>query len=195
MRRTAIILAGGQSRRMGQDKALLDVGGQPLIQRVIDRLGGHFSDILISGAGYEQFGLPVVPDAYEGAGSLGGICSAVAASPTDHAFVVACDMPFVNLELIRHLETFTDSHDVVIARLERGLETLHAFYSKGCVPAMRRSIEGGDLKIISFFDAVRVKVIEPDDWRRLDPEGLSFFNVNTPAEYDRALALLHERRP
>ena len=196
--RTAIVLAGGESRRMGRDKAFLEMHGRTLIEIVIERLVNCFSSVLISGgpsSRYEQLGCEVVPDEYEGAGALGGICSAVAASPSDSSFVVACDMPFVNPQVVQYLESFADEFDVVIPALARGPEPLHAFYSKACVPFMRAAIEAGDYKIINFFPKVRVKRVAESEWETLDPEGLSFLNINTPADFQRALDLLKGKKP
>jgi len=203
---TGLILAGGQSRRLGRDKALirLDPAGPTLIERVAVVLASLCQEVLLVGgdpARYAFLGLPHVPDVYPGAGSLGGIYAGLAAAHHDYALVVACDMPFLNPALLRYMAELPRDYDVLTPRWAReaggrgvlytprnelAAQTLHAIYGRGCLPPMRALLEAGERRIIAFFPQVRVRYVEPDEVARFDPAGRSFFNVNTPAQLRQA---------
>jgi molybdenum cofactor guanylyltransferase len=189
------VLAGGQSRRMGQDKALMDVEGRALIEYVLDAARSVSSDTLIIASDrpeYTQFGCRVVPDKFPQSGSLGGIYTAVMESAEPYCLVLACDMPFVNSDLLKFMASLERNYDLLVPSLaaERSdqgggetLETLHAIYSKSCISAMERQLNAGVFKIIGFFSEVRVRKLAEDDVRTYDPNLLSFFNTNTPEEF------------
>ncbi len=185
------ILAGGQSRRMGRDKAFLPVGGRPVVERVVERVAPLSDDLLLiatTHAPYAHLPARLVGDVYPGKGSLGGIYTALQAARHDYCLVVACDMPFLNVELLRYLISLVDlspNYDVVIPRVEEFPETLHAVYGKRCLDPIQRRLLAGQLKIIGFFDEVRVHYVERDDVGRFDPEFRSFMNMNTPADWER----------
>ncbi len=185
------ILAGGQSRRMGRDKAFLPVGGRPVVERVVERVAPLSDDLLLiatTHAPYAHLPARLVGDVYPGKGSLGGIYTALQAARHDYCLVVACDMPFLNVELLRYLISLVDlspDYDVVIPRVEEFPETLHAVYGKRCLDPIQRRLLAGQLKIIGFFDEVRVHYVERDDVGRFDPEFRSFMNMNTPADWER----------
>lgn len=192
------ILAGGLSRRMGQDKALLEFGGRTLLEQVIDRARAVADEMFLvatSRPEYDRFGLRLVPDRHPRAGPLGGIYTAVAASKHQFCLVLACDLPFVNPDLLAYMASVERDYDVLVPSLaaERSdqggketLETLHAIYSKACLPAMERQLNEGIFKIIAFYSEVRVRRIPEDVVRQFDPQLLSFFNTNTPAEFEWA---------
>lgn len=194
------VLAGGQSRRMGRDKALLPFEGQPLLSLVLDRVRDFADDLFIVASDrpeYERFGVPVVADQYPDSGSLGGIYTAIAHARNDYCLVVACDMPFLNPSLLGAMLKRERSYDVLVPALaaERSdqggretLETLHAIYSKRCLAPIERRLQAGRYKIIGFFDDVRVERISESELRQYDPALLSFFNANTPEEYAWAAA-------
>ncbi len=209
---SGVILAGGKSRRMGRDKALLDFAGQPLIARVLARVQTVCSEVIIVAnehAAYAHLGARLVSDVYPGKGSLGGIFSGVLAARAPYALVVACDLPFLNVALLRYLISLAPEADVVIPRAHAprgtarsatryeqldvkasGLQATHAIYSKRCLEPMRARLLANDLRIINFFDEVRVRVVEPDEVARYDPTGLTFLNVNTPEDWQTALLLM-----
>ena len=196
-----IVLAGGRSRRLGRDKALETIGGQVLIRRVIDRLSQVTDGVSVVVADQAQAeGLPldhrqqVVLDRYPGGGSLGGIFSGLEATSQEWGVVVACDMPFLNLDLIRRMLELREGADAVVPMLKGRLEPTHAVYSKVCWPFMEQLLRTNDLKISLFFDKVRVAYLPDADVVALDPEGLSFFNVNSPADLERALVLVEQGR-
>jgi molybdopterin-guanine dinucleotide biosynthesis protein A len=190
------VLAGGESRRMGQDKAFLPVGGRPVIDRVLEQVALLTDDLtLIANAPlrYLHLGLPMVGDVYPGKGALGGIYTAIHTARYAHCLVVACDMPFLNVDLLRYLVGLAPGFDVVIPRIQESAqespETMHAVYGKGCLEPIQRCLEVDRLKIIGFFDQVRVRTVEREDVARFDPEFRSFLNMNTPADWTRVQEL------
>jgi len=196
---TSIVLAGGKSLRFGRHKALEEIGGQSLIQRVIDRLAPLGTDIIVVVAHRDQVFLPdskakIVTDVYPAKGSLCGIYSGLKAAPSSHSLVVACDMPFLNLDLLRYLTELCHAFDAVIPRLEGLLEPLHAVYSKSCLGPMETLLHEDRLKIADFLPAVKVRYVDEAEVEKFDPQRLSFFNINSEADLERAKTLL-EREP
>ncbi len=194
---TGVVLAGGRSRRLGRDKAVELVGGEPLISRVIGRMSEVANEIVVVVSGDEgasQLPLPqdatVVVDAYPDKGSLGGIFSGLRAGRSDWAMVVACDMPFVNVALLKHILDQTDECDAVVPMLDGRPEPIHAAYSKVCLPAIEKKILADDLKIAGFFEDVRVKFVPEREVDSFDPDHLSFFNINTEQDLQRAAELV-----
>lgn len=197
IRVTGVIQAGGRSTRMGgEPKALLDLGGCRIIERVVVAVGAVLSDLLIvtnTPEIYAFLGLPMTPDAVPGAGSLGGIYSGLRAAPGAAIFTVACDMPFLSPEAIRLVVARAADGDVVIPRVGEQLETLHALYGRRCLAPMETRIAAGRLKITGFFADVRVvEIPEPEIARVADP-ATAFMNVNTPGELARARTLAARR--
>ncbi len=183
----AAILAGGKSSRMGSNKAFLKLKGKTFIELQIELLRKIFDEIFISAntpSEYEYLNLPVFKDVYPGKGPLGGIYTSLINASSYHTFMLACDMPFVGLELIKHLKDLTKKFDVVIPKSERGLEPLHAFYSKNCIDPIRRELEEDNLRIISFFPHVNVKIVELDKLTTSDSFNNSIKNLNTRDEYE-----------
>lgn len=179
---TCLILAGGTSRRMGQDKAFVQVEGVRLLDYVYGTCRELFSEIIIVTNQPHQFieyQTPVVTDEIPGTGSLGGLYTGLKQASNDHSFCVGCDMPFLKPELIAYLIEKRLKSDVVIPRTEAGLEPLHAVYSKHCIKPIKKFIARGDLKIPNFFPEVRVRYCEEEEIKRIDPALISFMNVNT----------------
>jgi molybdopterin-guanine dinucleotide biosynthesis protein A len=194
VRVTGVVQAGGKSSRMGgAPKALLELGGRRLIERVVGVVGEVVDDVLIvtnTPDLYRFLDLPMVPDVFADHGSLGGIYSGLAAAPGDAAFTVACDMPFLHAAVVRLVVGRAGEADVVIPRADDQLQTLHAVYGKGCLPHMEARLRAGRLKVSGFFDEVRVlEVPEAEIARHADP-ALVFMNLNTPAELERARAMI-----
>ncbi|MGD0204917.1 MAG: molybdenum cofactor guanylyltransferase [Dehalococcoidia bacterium] len=197
VRVSGVIMAGGASRRLGRNKALERIGGEALIERVIDSLVPLTTEVLVVVARPEQAAdlrLPpwvrVVSDRYPGRGSLGGIFSGLEASAEPWSLVVACDMPFLNCELLRHLTEESSNVDAVVPCLGGQPEPLHALYSKACLAPMERMLRAGQLKIAPLFEAVRVRYVHEAAIDRIDPHHLSFFNINTQADLEAAERLL-----
>lgn len=195
---SGVVLAGGQSRRLGVEKSLLLLEGQPLLVRALDRLAEVSDDLIVvtnEPQRYEPLELAarLVPDERPGVGSLMGIYSGLKAARHAYALVVACDMPFLNLALLRHLLALAPGHDVVIPRRGEHVEPLHAVYGRACLPAMERVLARGRRQIIAFFDQVRVRYVARAEVERFDPQRLSFVNVNTPQDWERVQALAAEK--
>lgn len=186
---SAAIMAGGKSRRMGRDKAWLDLGdGRPIVRRVIDVLREVADEVFLvaNDERYRTLGLRVVPDRFPEGGVLGGIATGVGAAEHERVLVAACDMPFLSAGVFRLLAQRADGADVVIPKVGDELETLHALYTKACLGAMDRALASGRMRVISFFDDVRVREVGPDELRAVDPELRSFTNLNTPEELEAA---------
>jgi len=198
MRVTGVIQAGGQSTRMGgRPKGLMELGGRRIIERVRSAIEGAVDDLLIvtnTPELYAFLGLRMVPDVFPGGGSLGGIYTGLDAASGEAAFTVACDMPFVHPGVARLVVERAGQGDVVIPRVGDQLETLHAVYRKTCLPAMESRLRAGRLKIVGFFDDVRVVEIAEADVARIADPAVVFMNVNTPEELERA-QLLAKARP
>lgn len=189
---TIVINAGGESSRMGENKALKLFSGKPLIARMIERLRPVANEMIITTnhpAEFEFLGLPLVPDLLPGMGALGGLYTAVYAASHPAVAVLACDMPFVKAQLIDAEKglLLRDNADVVIPISPEGLEPLHAVYRKGtCLPAIRAAVESGQRKVISWFGSVNVREMRLDEVAQVDVEFHSFINVNTPEEFREA---------
>ena len=202
IRVSGVILAGGVSRRLEKNKALERIGGKALIERVIDSLVPLTTEVLAVVARPEQataLRLPpsvrVVSDRYPGGGSLGGIFTGLEASAEPWSLVVACDMPFLNRELLRHLMAQSSNVDAVIPCLGGQPEPLHALYSKACLAPMERMLRAGQLKIAPLFEAVRVRYVDEETIDRIDPRHLSFFNINTQADLEEARGYFRQGPP
>ena len=186
---SAAIMAGGKSKRMGQDKAWIELDGEPLIKRVADVLAEVADEVIVvaNDPKYESLGLRVVRDHWPQGGALGGIATGVGAATHEAVLVAACDMPFLSADVWRVLLAHAGEADVVIPRIGGEYETLHALYTKACVPHMARAIAENRLRVIAFFDAVKVLAIEEAELRAVDPTLRAFTNVNTPEELASAL--------
>jgi len=189
---TIVIQAGGESRRMGQNKALLPFHGQPLIERVVKRLKTSADELILTANQPELFqflGLPIFSDLIRGKGALGGLYTALNAAHFPLVAVVACDMPFINPVLLSAERDLLDQGDwdVAIPHSAEGLEPLHALYRKEvCLPPIRLALEENRLRMDSWFSDVKVHEMSLDEVSKYDPEFRSFMNVNTPEEFTQA---------
>jgi molybdopterin-guanine dinucleotide biosynthesis protein A len=189
---SCIVLAGGEGKRLGTDKAFLRVGGRVLIEGIVEKMARIGDEVIIvtnSPQRYNHLGVRLVGDVYPGKGSLGGIYSGLKAAHSHHSLVVACDMPFLDLRLLRYMILLSPGHDVVIPRVGGLTEPLHAIYSKKCLQPIKRVLASGGRRIIDFFSEVRVRYIEEQEIQLFDPQGLSFFNINTLADLEKARSM------
>ena len=185
---TGVILAGGGSTRMGSDKALLPYQGGRFIEAIHRRMEELFEEVIVATGETTRYDfLPCrrVTDVYAGMGALGGIHAALRASGSEKVFVVACDMPHLAPDLIRHLCSLAEEADVVVPEGEGGLEPLHAVYRKGVLPVVEDALRDGQCRVISFFDRVRVRRVPLAEVERIDPCRSAFRNINTPGDYYR----------
>lgn len=201
---SAAILAGGQSKRMGTDKARLrlTLDGPMLIELVLAAVRAVADDIILvaNDDRLASLGLRTVPDLYPDAGALGGIYSAVANARHEHCLVVACDMPFLSVELLRAMAAVPRDYDLLAPHLIVGenrqgsttgvYETLHAIYGRATLPAIQEQLEDQRYRVISFFPQVRVRDFPEAAVRRIDPALRSFFNANTPERFAEAQHLV-----
>ncbi len=189
---TGIVLAGGESRRMGKDKAFLTLEGIPLIEHVLRALRGLFSKIIIvtnNPAAYASYSAVVVADAMDKRGPLTGIYSGLLHSPDEHNFVAACDMPYLNPGLISYMAGLAPGHDIVVPMIAGRMEPLHAIYSKELLPLLEKRLREDARQIQGIFSDARVRTVTGPEIDRFDPEHRSFKNLNTPEEYKEATCL------
>lgn len=194
---TGIILAGGKGTRIGYNKSLLRIGGRRLIDRVIDVLSQFTASFLII-TDEDQLdltrthtsGAEVLADIYPGKGPLGGIYTGLLHSENTYNLVVGCDMPFLNRALINHLIERAPGFDAVVPRIGRLIQPLHAVYSKSCLPPIESLIAGGKLQIIKLFDLVNARYVMGPEIDILDPDHLSFQNINSESDLKKAQLLL-----
>jgi molybdenum cofactor guanylyltransferase len=196
MKVTGVIQAGGRSTRMGgRAKALLELGGRRIIERVLAALAPAVDDVLVVTNTPELYAfleLPMVADVYPDHGSLGGIYSGLEAASGHAALTVACDMPFLHPGVVKLVASRAGEGDVVIPRVGPQLETMHAAYGKACLPHIAERLVAGQLKIVDFFARVRVVEIAEAEVARFRDPRVAFMNVNTPDELERARALATE---
>lgn len=182
---TGIILAGGKSKRYGRNKALVDLGGVPLIERVVGTMSSVFQRLILvtnTPHEYSHLHLPMYQDLIKGLGPLGGIYTGLSAISDEAGFFVACDMPFINGALIRHMVRVRGDFDVVAPKIDWKIEALHALYCKKGLPTVKGLIDSGEYQVVKFYRKVRVKYIGEKEIRAFDPDLRSFFNVNRPEE-------------
>ena len=190
---TAAVLAGGQSRRMGTDKSLVELAGRPLIQHVLDRLRPLGWPILLvanHADRYQSLGETIVADVLPGKGSLGGIYTALHHSATEFTFCVACDMPFLNTALIRWLATLDEEADAVVPVVAGRAQGLHALYRRRCLPVISEQLARDELRISAVYDRLAVRFVAEADLRQYDPVLRSFRNVNTPEDLGLARQII-----
>ena len=189
---SVVIQAGGQSRRMGQDKALLTFMGEPLIRRVLDRLRLLADEILVTTNqpdDYRFLGVPLFADRLPDRGALGGLYTALDAASHPLVAVVACDMPFVNTTLLTAERAIlqTTASDAVIPDTGRGLEPFHAVYRRAtCLPAVRTALDQNHWRVDAWFSQVKLYILSPEMTRQYDPDLHSFFNLNTPQDVEQS---------
>jgi molybdopterin-guanine dinucleotide biosynthesis protein A len=179
---------------MGRDKSFALLHGRPLIEYVVARVSALPVEavLLITNRpdDYAYLRLTTYPDVFPDKGSLGGIYSAVYYSPSEYTLVVGCDMPYLSEALLRYLAGLRDEregpYDVIVPVHDDHPQGLHAIYRKTVLAPIRADLEADRLKVIGFYGAVRVRYILPAEYHDLDPPGLSFNNINTPEELERA---------
>jgi len=194
---TGIVLAGGESRRMGRDKAFLILDGIPLIEHVLRTLRGIFPRTIIvtnNPSAYASYEAVVVTDAVEKRGPLTGIYSGLLKSTDEYNFVAACDMPFLNPDLIAYMAGLADGHDIVVPTIAGRVEPLHAIYSKRLLPIIEQRLQEDARQIQGIFGDARVRYVSDAEIDRYDPARRSFKNLNTPEDYKEATCLALECR-
>lgn len=197
---TAIVLAGGKSQRLGRNKAIEQFGEKPLIQHVIDIVSQIDKDILVVAASRDQLP-PLAPDikiatdcCNPGSAALIGLYTGLKEADSFYSLVVGCDMPYLNIKLLRHIISVADGFDAAIPRIKNFIEPLHAVYSKNCLEPLLAQIESGNLQIFPLVKKVNVRFIDEDELNRFDPQHLSFLNVNYEHDLNKARKLMDKAR-
>jgi len=186
---TIAILAGGQSRRMGTDKSFVAVNGKPMVERVLEQvetLGLPIYIIANQPGRYAYLGLPIYTDVIPDKGSLGGLYSALYYSKTPYTLCVACDMPFLVPELLRHILQFRHEYDAVVPEVNRYLQPLHAVYSAACMKPLHDQLKNNHLAIYDLFHRLNTRIVSQSTLMRFDTDLRSFINVNTPDDLNFA---------
>lgn len=198
---TGVLLAGGKSRRMGEDKRYLLVGEQTLLERGLAVLRSIFQEVLVviaqDSPSLDMVNVRVVRDLLPDCGSLGGVYTGLKQATNPYIFVAACDMPFLDPAVIAQFTSRRATVDIVMAKLAERMHPMHALYGKGCLTAMEQMIAAGRLKIqdLALNPSLRVQQITEDELRSTDPSYCSFHNVNTPADLEAAYSLLAQKPP
>jgi molybdopterin-guanine dinucleotide biosynthesis protein A len=195
---SVVIQAGGESRRMGQDKALAPFLGGTLIQRVLARVA-HLGDEVIlttnQPEAYAFLGYPLASDVIPGRGALGGLYTALSAASRPLVMVVACDMPFASADLLTHQRELLESggFDAVIPRTPGGTEPFHAVYRRAnCLPRVLEAIQADKWRVDAWYAKANVRLLSPEETQPYDTGGLAFWNVNTPEELAEAERMARE---
>lgn len=183
---TGVILAGGASSRMGSNKALLPYRGGRFIEAIHRQLSRLFAEVIVvtnTPEHYVFLDCRKVGDLFPGMGALGGIHSGLFHSTRPAVFVVACDMPYLDDELIGYLADRHNPDGVVIPESDGGLEPLHAVYGRGCLNAISMTLAAGRQRVVSFFDQVPVEIVGQEVVATFNGGVDAFRNINTPADY------------
>jgi molybdopterin-guanine dinucleotide biosynthesis protein A len=187
-----VIQAGGQSSRMGVDKGLVELCGRTMIENIIERLDPCADELIITTNQpniYKKFGIRLFSDIYKDYGALAGLHTALHSASNEMIFVIACDLPFVNVGLFKFMKNIFEAKkvDVVIPRTEKGFEPFYAFYRKTtCLPFVTEAIGDGKHRLISWFENALIHPVFEDQLREFDPYLDSFSNINTPEDLELA---------
>jgi len=187
------ILAGGQSRRMGRNKALISVAGKAILAHVVDKLIPLSDDLFLvtnTPETYQTFNLSMVGDVIPNMAALGGIFTAISHAKHDWVFVIACDMPLLEAQVINGMATHRQGVDIVTPRLDGHPDALHTFYNKRCLPAIKNQLSNRRLKIIEFFEKMRVCYLSKYDFRNYSADFNFLMNINTPEDLARVEKML-----
>jgi molybdopterin-guanine dinucleotide biosynthesis protein A len=193
----AFVLAGGESSRMGREKSLMSLNGEPFVVGAVRLAGSIAPSAAVIGAPgrFAGLGLTVIPDDYPGAGPLGGIATALRSTAVPWNLILACDLPYLTKQWLEFLvqRALASDVDVVLPLNGCGAEPLCAMYHKRCEPHIRAAIELGTRKVTEGISGLRIETIEPAEWKAFDSDGLLFKNMNSPADYEEARARLEGR--
>ena len=184
---TALILAGGDSRRMGQDKAALDLGGRTLLEHVTAAMQQAFFKVIVSvRQPRDGVALPQVCDEVAASGPLAGLAAVLAQADTSWVFAVACDMPFVSVGVVQRLAQHRDGYDAVVPLVGGHPQPMAAFYAKSALDAVRASLASDDKSVRGMLKRLNVDFVSEAELRECDPQLRSFFDLDTPQDYQAA---------
>ncbi len=196
---TGVILAGGRSRRMGQNKALMRLGNAPLIVHVIRQMELVTDELLLITNEpdlYRALSVPMYTDILPDMGALGGLHTGLTHATHSVVLCVGCDMPLLQPNLLSHLISLLKDYDAVVPCVEAAdvmkpepvhiFQTLSAVYSQRCLPIIDGMLATGELRVHALYDRIDARIVQPEEWEIFDPQGLSFFNINTPEDFEQA---------
>ncbi|WP_374721604.1 molybdenum cofactor guanylyltransferase [Peribacillus tepidiphilus] len=196
MKVTGILLAGGKSSRMGQNKALLSFSDRKTVEKIASELQEATDEVLLvtnTFSDYKFLRLKMVEDEYKEKGPLAGIHAGLQAAENEYCFVAACDMPFIQGELIREIVSYLNEYDAVVPNIRGQLHPLFAAYRRSCLESIEACIKNNDLRIRSFHSKVSTKIMKEEDFstdvRNSSAFLYNFFNMNLPQEYEEAIEI------
>jgi molybdopterin-guanine dinucleotide biosynthesis protein A len=188
---TGILLAGGKNSRMKKPKAFLEINGIRLIDHALSIYRKIFPELIIvtnDPLSYKDFtDSVIVTDIYKEKGPLGGIYAGLFYAVNHHAFVAACDMPFLNEKLISYMIELSGHQDIVVPQTSDGFQPLHAIYSRKCLPSIKRLLQADKLKITGFYKEMHPHIIAEEEIKKFDTDLKVFQNINTPEELEKCL--------
>jgi molybdopterin-guanine dinucleotide biosynthesis protein A len=195
----AFVLAGGGSTRMGRDKALLELAGEPMVVRAVHLAEPHVASVAVVAPGdrYAAMEMPVLPDRWPGAGPLGGIATALSATKADWNLILGCDLPYLTSDWLAWLIpcAMNSPAQAVVPESRRGLEPLAALYHRACAAALTAAVERGVRRVAEGLAEILVERVRAAEWQGLDPSGRLFDNMNTPEDYEEARMRIEKPEP
>ncbi len=187
---TGVILAGGESNRMGKNKAFIEINGKRIIDRTVSLFRKIFDDVLLvtnTPLDYIELNVRIVTDLVPGKGSLGGIYTGLFFSSSPKAFFVGCDMPFLDKRVIHYFLSLAQTADIVVQRTKDYWQPLHAIYPRTLLKPIERLLHQGELKIVKAYQGMRVRVVSGEELKPFDPDLYTLSNINTPEELKKLL--------
>jgi len=191
---TGVILAGGASKRYGKNKAFLKIGSARLIDSILQEMKTIFKRVILitnEKKKYEYLEVPMVEDHVKGLGPLGGIYTGLMSIPDEAGFFVACDMPFINRQLVRYMVDIKGNHRAVVPSVADNIEPLHAIYFRSCLKSIRHLIDSKRYQVRLFYDNIPVRYVKEDEIRKFCCPSKAFLNINTPDEFAKIQSLIN----
>jgi len=191
---TGVILAGGASKRYGKNKAFLKIGSARLIDSILQEMKTIFKRVILitnEKEKYEYLEVPMVEDHVKGLGPLGGIYTGLMSIPDEAGFFVACDMPFINRQLVRYMVDIKGNHRAVVPSVADNIEPLHAIYFRSCLKSIRHLIDSKRYQVRLFYDNIPVRYVKEDEIRKFCCPSKAFLNINTPDEFAKIQSLIN----
>ena len=191
---TGVILAGGSSKRYGRNKAFLKIGSVRLIDSILQEMKSIFTRVILitnEKIKYEYLEIPMFEDLVKGFGPLGGIYTGLMSIPDEAGFFVACDMPFINRQLVRYMVDIKGNHRAVVPSVADNIEPLHAIYFRSCLKSIRHLIDSKRYQVRLFYDNIPVRYVKEDEIRKFCCPSKAFLNINTPDEFAKIQSLIN----
>ena len=191
---SGIILAGGSSIRFGQNKAFMDIDGIRLIDRTVETMKNIFEQVILvtnEKEHYEYIGIPIIKDLIKGLGPIGGIYTGLMSISNQAGFFVACDMPFINKQLIQYMVDIKGNHAAVVPMVANNIEPLHAIYSKSCLETIKKLINSNTYQVRLSYEKLPVRYIKEDEIKQFCAPSKTFLNINTPDEFKKIQLLIN----